>query len=219
MPKFIDRTGEMFGQLQVVRLISKASKLTKTKTIWECLCSCGDVSQYPASNLVTKTSTRCVNCRIEKQVKHGKARRGLESSEYISWLHLIQRCTNENNTYYKEYGGRGITVCEEWLESFENFLEDMGECPDKFTIDRVDVNKGYYKENCRWASRSTQSFNKRKSGEEGVYFRKDTNKWTAYINKEGERFSLGCYDTKEEALKVRQEKEKLLYPTGELNYE
>lgn len=219
MSRFIDRTGQVFGELTVVCLISKASRLTGKKTLWECSCSCGDISVYSSSNLVTGNSTRCISCRQEKQILHGKAKRGKESNEYRSWQHMIQRCTNDNNTYYKYYGGRGIKVCDRWLESFENFFEDMGECLDKFTIDRVDVNKGYYKENCRWASRSTQSFNKRKSGEEGVYFRKDTNKWTAYINKEGERFNLGCYDTKEEALKVRQEKEKLLYSTGELNYE
>lgn len=219
MPRFIDRTGQVFGELTISCLVSRASRLTGKKTLWECVCSCGDVSVYSSSNLVTGNSTKCLLCRQEAQILHGKARRGVESNEYKSWQHMTQRCTNENNTYYKHYGGRGIKVCSRWSDSFENFIEDMGECVDGLTLDRIDVNGDYCPENCRWANRSLQSFNRRKTGDEGVSFRKDTNKWAAYINKGGERFSLGCYDKKEEALKARQEHEKLLYPTGDLNYE
>lgn len=69
------------------------------------------------------------------------------------------RCLNKNHVYYRLYGGRGITICERWLHSFENFLADMGARPDAATLDRIDRDKGYSPENCRWADRKTQSEN------------------------------------------------------------
>lgn len=80
--------------------------------------------------------------------------------EYVSWQSIIQRCTNKNSTRYESYAGRGITVCDEWLK-FDAFFKDMGFKPSSdFSIDRIDNDKGYYKENCRWATRSQQQQNK-----------------------------------------------------------
>jgi hypothetical protein len=73
---------------------------------------------------------------------------------------MIQRCTNPNHTYYKNYGERKITVCKRWMK-FENFLKDMGECPKGLFLDRIDNGKGYYKENCRWTTRKINNTNKR----------------------------------------------------------
>lgn len=74
---------------------------------------------------------------------------------------MIQRCTNKNHVNFSTYGGRGVTVCERWLKSFENFLADMGERPSKkHSLDRVDVNIGYSKDNCRWATSKQQANNK-----------------------------------------------------------
>ncbi len=86
-------------------------------------------------------------------------------SEYRSWQHMKERCYNKNSKRYADWGGRGIKVCESWLESFENFLNDMGKKPSqekyKYSIDRIDNDGDYTKENCRWATAKQQNTNKR----------------------------------------------------------
>lgn len=86
-----------------------------------------------------------------------------ETPEYTSWESMKQRCNNPNNKHYKNYGGRGIKVCEEW-NIFDKFLLDMGPRPEKgYSLDRIDVNGDYNKENCKWSSRHTQDRNRRNS--------------------------------------------------------
>ncbi len=89
-------------------------------------------------------------------MKHGM----YASPTYSSWNNMIQRCTNPKYTYYEYYGGRGITVCNRWLD-FRNFLEDMGNKPEGLTLDRVDVDGNYELSNCRWATRKEQAQNRR----------------------------------------------------------
>jgi hypothetical protein len=92
---------------------------------------------------------------------HGHAKTGKVSPEYKSWTMMLSRCNNIKSHNYKDYGGRGISVCDRWEKSFENFLEDMGDRQDGMSIDRVDNSLGYFKENCRWATRFEQHRNKR----------------------------------------------------------
>ena len=111
-----------------------------------------------------------IHYRMTRYDKHKRIRKYLNragakkyTNAYASYMNMIQRCYNDKNMIYKYYGGRGITVCERWLESFDNFLKDMGERKKGITLDRIDVDGNYSPENCRWATRVVQNRNKRPS--------------------------------------------------------
>ena len=148
----------------------------------------------------------------KKIEKHGLS----DKPVYIAWRDLKQRVLNKNSRLYKDYGGRGIGICDRWRESFVAFYEDMGDRPSpKHSLDRIDVNGDYTPENCRWTTKDKQCQNKRLSsnnttGYTGIYFLKNSprrKKWEAKIA----RFHLGYYFSKEDAARAYDEAAIRLY--------
>jgi len=140
--------------------------------------------------------------------KHGHTVNRGYTPEYSAWYSLRRRCGDPNTIHFYNYGGRGITVCDRWKDSFTNFLEDMGYRPGpKYSVDRVDNSKGYSPDNCKWTTRSTQMHNSRtradnSSGYRGVswYYRYEM--WVCRISLLGVRTNLGYFPCKHEAAMV-----------------
>jgi len=160
MGRKADLVGKKFGKLTILREFGRNNR---GQVKWECKCDCGGLA-YAISNALTSGNTKSCGCtRVEKLnalcKKHGHAAAGIRPSiTYESWNHMKQRCSNEKNSHFKNYGGRGISVCERW-KSFELFLDDMGECPIGYSIERINVNGNYEPENCKWIPKNLQSRN------------------------------------------------------------
>ena len=207
-----DRTGERYNRLTA---LARTDILMGDGYKWLYVCDCGTFKILRPRCVVSGAtkSCGCLNQEmfVDRITKHGKA----HSKEYTAWEGMLQRCNNPLSVSYKNYGARGIKVCKEW-ESFESFYSDMGDCPTQMTLERVDVNNGYSKENCKWADYSTQTFNQRKrgdnvSGKAGVRFYKARGKWVATIGVCCKPVHLGYFSSFEDACAAREEAELKYY--------
>lgn len=125
---------------------------------------CGHIGESTVSQIKNKAHNSCKECTrevmskvlVKRNTTHGLSR----TRTNTSWLSMKRRCYETTNNRYKHYGERGIKVCEKWMESFDNFLSDMGECPDGMSIDRIDLHGDYCKDNCKWSTDKEQANNK-----------------------------------------------------------
>ncbi len=168
MGQLINLADRRFGILTVLERVFPNS--SKGESMWRCLCDCGNITVSRSSHL--RRDTKSCGCANPVFVKHNMS----HSPEYACWAAIIQRCCNPRSKAYKNYGGRGINVCEKWKKSFDDFLLDVGFRPSKeSTLDRINNDDGYHPENVRWTSRFIQANNTRVN---------------IYINYEGENHTI-----------------------------
>lgn len=209
-----DLTGQRFGRLLVVK---KAGNNQNNKVMWLCACECGREATVIGSRLYTGKTLSC-GCLTKEKTIERSTKHGLSSERtYSIRMGMISRCTNKNNSCYNDYGGRGITVCDEWLnkhtgaKAFHEWALLNG-YSDDLSIDRIDNDGNYDPNNCRWVNMEMQSLNRRKrsdnkSGVAGVYFDSAKSKWISTIQTSKASHYLGAFDKFEDAARARGEAE------------
>ena len=204
-----DLTGQHFGKITVIKKVT----LPNNRTAWEIICQCNKIKILKTSSVKRVKSCGCSQYVENRHKTHGMSK----TTEYKSWAQMKERCYNKNGKDFYRYGGRGITVCSEWINSFETFYEDMGKKPSKnHSLDRIDNNKGYTKNNCRWATNSEQTYNRRKrvfttSKYLGVSMDSRSKKWRAQISQNCKKYCIGVYDSEIEAVIAYNKKALELY--------
>lgn len=159
MDKFSDISNQKFGKLLALQ---RTSEKRWGVYLWLCLCDCGKTKVAPVNSLKSGLVRSC-GCLSKDRASLLKTHGMYGTTEYKTWSSMIQRCTNPKSRQYKQYGGKGISVCDRWKNSFEEFYRDMGKKPPNMSLDRIDPSKGYELQNCRWADKFIQARNKRKS--------------------------------------------------------
>lgn len=154
MSKFIDLTGQKFNKLTVIERMPSR----KGKTVWKCQCDCGKYTTVEASNLKTGQVKSC-GCLSNGHPTHNESKTTL----YRDWASMLSRCYNPKEKAYKNYGGKGIKVCDEWHDflAFKKWVSDTKpKCKEALSIDRINPNGDYCPDNCRWATRKIQQRNR-----------------------------------------------------------
>lgn len=213
----LNLVGQVFTRLTV---IEKLAGVPGRGTQYRCICECGEetLAFTGALQRGNKKSCGCLNREllIARNTKHGYRYHPL----FETYRKMVSRCYNENHHSYPYYGGKGIIVCDEWLNNsgFLAFVADMGERPEGMTLDRIDGDLGYSPENCRWATKELQNFNRKpfKEKRTGIYEVKNrlgvkTGRWGALIRNNGKVVYLGVFDTEDEAIAKRVEAELEVY--------
>lgn len=170
--KIADMPGQRFGRLMVIREapphVRHTEKRRVVKRRFECKCDCGSLATKRMGEL-RSGRTRSCGCLHDEMSRlqarrHGDAGHTSKAPEYLAWINMVARCENPASTKFKDYGARGIVVCQRWRASYEAFLADMGRKPTpKHSIDRKDVNGNYEPGNCKWSTALEQRHNQRRS--------------------------------------------------------
>lgn len=219
------KPGKIVEGMRFGRWTAITGQYRKEGRTWQvvvCSCDCGTIKEVNVESLRKGTSKSC-GCLAREKLLESITTHGMsDTRQYWIWHNMRKRCDNPSNKDYKHYGGRGITYSEKW-NTFSGFWEDMGEgYSERLTLDRIDVNGDYSKDNCRWVSSSYQRYNERPrksntSSRVGVFWDKRLNKWVASIKKDKKSYHLGVFKDFEDAVKAREDAEIELY--GSIKFE
>ena len=194
--------GKVFGYFTIIKDLG----IINRRRVVLANCECGTKDYQVRWDQVISGIAKSCGCYQKERVSETASTHKLSKTKvYVTWVSMKQRCTNPLDAAYPEYGGRGISVCDRWINSFENFLEDMGKPKAGQSIDRIDFNGNYEPSNCRWSSDSVQVHNQRKrkgncsSEFKGVYFNKEKNKWHCRLYHKGSKIFSKYFETELEA--------------------
>ncbi len=163
MPTRKSIAGLRFGRVLVLSDDKVIGKGKSARRVCKCICVCGNEFETRCVSVKGGHTKSCGCWQIETLISRVRVHGQHRTPTYNSWIHMNERCSNPNDNRFKDYGGRGIQVCERWRHSFENFLSDMGEKPPGTFLDRINNNSGYEPSNCRWVTPKESNRNTRQN--------------------------------------------------------